>query len=418
MKRTIIPYVMIASTTAFAQTQEKPSQKELWLMSEICENVKNIPVLEFPPPQGREAAYIDNFKMRKKRFEQDIQDLIKLHPDARSSEYPIKGKSFKETIEAGEKLIKENQAKLDAFMATVPSHEAQSIIEDAIMAGNTGTSLLKNYKGEPSKEELEKASALGLGTSPDYACIKTFYDAYTNNTEKAIKLDPKCATFYKKEIEFLDKSFATPFLEIKRTHEAVLAANEAVKAAEEKVAMARLNELCRSAEMNRLKEQSALNAEAESLGFPGGARRGIIELIDHLQAGTTLPKEAKQYLIHPHPCDYFKLQNVNAEYAFYSTGITSGKFIQIAIKRTHDGIYQEDSPLPGGPFKFLGYEEFTTVLGTTKQVATFAIVSKQSAKSDDDDKTITVTTTAAAVIALIIGLGLAANKAKNKSPKA
>jgi hypothetical protein len=86
---------------------------------------------------------------------------------------------------------------------------------------------------------------------------------------------------------------------------------------------------------------------------------------------------AKSYLILKSYKDRFRVSSIvgnHVVYAYVDDEFDDFRLKQIVLAKIANRFYEENTPLAGGYYAFTGVEEFTTVLGDTKQIAMFKMV--------------------------------------------
>jgi hypothetical protein len=365
--------IMISSIPALTARAEELPPRERELVSRISHAISYMPVLEFPRPvfmsNDRE---LDEFQNGKKWFAEAYGELKEINPGIDNSRAEWRDGTVADLLKTVKERIERNQSGLDAWLKE--KKEQERVRELALKKQAEEAAEAERQK--PDRRALEQIDhAIEFGktgakwvASPEkhdvgFQALTGHYNIYKNLKAEAEKKDARVIELRREELEFCEKNFVQPYLDLKNKNE------EAERKKQEERAKAEAERLARDE-----KEHQARLALARKMGLKRECV-GMVEFRELLRLGAVTGESARDFLIFPGPRDWFHVQNTVGKYVLY-TCERGGELLQIALPKEKDGMYIEGTRLPEALFKFTGIETFKTVLGAEKQVPVFAIVKK------------------------------------------
>lgn len=247
----------------------------------------------------------------------------------------LDGHPFNETAQACLDQVSKIDAGLAEYHRVAPNEEAQDILHTAIENCEMGTKAINSHD-----------------SYDNYEGIASYLKTYNESLAEAKQLDKKVNTWRTAEVADCESNFVAEFEVFKGRYEqlqAVIQEREAAKLAARK------------------KHIASRNARAKTLGYKG-VYFGITRALNNVKSGKESITDIQPYLIEANWNDEFQVQSIANPYVIYGYHNSHDEFIQIAVLKDKNQFYSEDAALVKGLYKLLGIEEFTTVLGVTKQV--------------------------------------------------
>jgi hypothetical protein len=342
--------ILLSSIPALTARAEELPPRERELVARINNVLRDyMPVLEFPRPDVNVDHELGWFQSGKKWFEEAYGELKKINPGIDNSRAEWRDSTVADLLKTVKERIERNQSGLDAWLKIKPEKNALKKIDSAISFGKTGA------KWVASPKEY----------NANFASMTEYYKYYIDGKAEAEGMDVRVLEFRREELEFCEKNFVQPYLDLKNKNE------EAERKKQEDRAKAEAGRLAREE-----KARLARLALAQKMGLKRECV-GLLEFREMLRRGAITGESARDFLIFPGSRDWFEVQNIVGKYVLYSREY-DGKLMQIALPKEKDGVYIEGARLPEARFKFTGMETFKTVLGAEKQVPVFAIVKELS----------------------------------------
>lgn len=334
---------------------KKVSDNEKHLMNQIAVNCSETPIL-YKPESVVNNNKVAEFNDSVRWVTRDIKELMKTSPEADKSEHKIMGKPFKEHIARCIDVFNKNQAALEQRANNQPKNEAVSKIESALFNCKVIT---KNS----SSGDMDETSRI-------FAEFPEFYAEYISNRDAAYALDEKVKQWKTNEIASCDHKVQVLKRQYDKEQAAIIAKATQEKEARKAKELAKEKERQRQIAEQKKREKKHLEAKtkkAKALGFRA-YQAGLVKIIDLLNSGRLSLEEARSYLIETTSSDKFKFQSLINDYVVYAYTKDSFDVVQVALERKSGKFYGEGSELSHGLYRIKDTEEFTTLLGSRRQI--------------------------------------------------
>lgn len=342
--RLFLVLLLLPYTDLFAN----PSGEELRLMTQIAQTLRSIEDIDFSAKRERIIhRRWRSYEQKRQWIKRDMAALLKLNPLAARSSHRIWSQPFTAHIAKGKKLMKLNNTKHKAYLASKaaePNPEAVSRMDLAIKAAALGGRMMKNGKR-------------------GYKRLLRQHQGFERLKSEALKLDPRVEELRKNEIAKVRANFLSPFGILKKKEEARVAKIKAEKLAALKK---------RQEEARRQKEALAKHRveRAKNAGFKSGPYLGLWNFVNALGSGNFDKKAARKFLIFQSTQDTYEVQNVDGNFVFF-IDLEDKNFSQIAIIKEEGKVYLEGHALPEGEYAFINIGLFVTSSRVEIQVPIF-----------------------------------------------